>query len=515
VQLNAITANIRLRNAWEAMDLGFAMVQHWWKIIFLPWIILAVSISVIIYLLLPTEYFAFGILVFWWLKPLYDRLLLHIISHKLFNEEITTWQALKLVPHLIKQTGLLSALTFRRASFSRGFNLPIWQLEQLRGSRRSDRQATLHIGTHSQAVWLTIGMLILESALLFSVYALIILFLPPKMMDEVINNYFITLSEDNIAPWVDILEHAFYTLTVIILEPFYVAASFSLYLNRRTQLEAWDIEITFRNLASRLKANNKKIRDGHALAWLLIPFCGALLLFSAPERAQAEPIKEYLSDTRLAPEKSKDVISEIVKSDELSNEKIIKRWVEKDPQKKKKQEADNFGVLADILKPITKLISILFESLLWVALAIAVILLFIFRDRWLHLFQTGQQKLDDYQPPDVLLGMDIRPDSLPADIPGTAQQLWQQDKHREALSLLYRGALAQLVSHDEIPLTESHTEGDILRLSAQTLQEGRLSYLEKLTAQWRLIAYAHRTPETDDMHTLFNHWQSEFIGSTT
>jgi hypothetical protein len=33
-----------------------------------------------------------------------------------------------------------------------------------------------------------------------------------------------------------------YALVVLFLEPFYVAAGFAMYLNRRAQLEAWDVE---------------------------------------------------------------------------------------------------------------------------------------------------------------------------------------------------------------------------------------------------------------------------------
>jgi hypothetical protein len=33
---------------------------------------------------------------------------------------------------------------------------------------------------------------------------------------------------------------------VLFLEPFYVAGGFALYLNRRAELEAWDIEQEFR-----------------------------------------------------------------------------------------------------------------------------------------------------------------------------------------------------------------------------------------------------------------------------
>ena len=37
-----------------------------------------------------------------------------------------------------------------------------------------------------------------------------------------------------------------YALVVLFLEPFYVAAGFAMYLNRRAELEAWDIEQEFR-----------------------------------------------------------------------------------------------------------------------------------------------------------------------------------------------------------------------------------------------------------------------------
>ena len=37
-----------------------------------------------------------------------------------------------------------------------------------------------------------------------------------------------------------------YAGIVLLLEPFYVAAGFAMYLNRRVELEAWDIEQEFR-----------------------------------------------------------------------------------------------------------------------------------------------------------------------------------------------------------------------------------------------------------------------------
>ena len=41
-----------------------------------------------------------------------------------------------------------------------------------------------------------------------------------------------------------------YATVVFVLEPFYVAAGFAMYLNRRVELEAWDVEQEFRRAFS-------------------------------------------------------------------------------------------------------------------------------------------------------------------------------------------------------------------------------------------------------------------------
>jgi peptidoglycan/LPS O-acetylase OafA/YrhL len=63
----------------------------------------------------------------------------------------------------------------------------------------------------------------------------------------------------------------------VLIGPFYVGAGFGLYLNRRTQMEAWDVEIALRRLRERL------LPAASTLALLL---CLALPLASAPVHAQ-------------------------------------------------------------------------------------------------------------------------------------------------------------------------------------------------------------------------------------
>jgi hypothetical protein len=45
---------------------------------------------------------------------------------------------------------------------------------------------------------------------------------------------------------VGVISSVAYAAAVGMLEPFYVAAGFGLYINRRVELEAWDIEQEFR-----------------------------------------------------------------------------------------------------------------------------------------------------------------------------------------------------------------------------------------------------------------------------
>ncbi len=523
MKLDQITANIRMRNPWEAMDLGFALIRHSWRAIYLPWFIFLSILSALCFLIVPSDYKEFAILLVWWLKPLYDRFLLNILSHKLFNENLSTAEALESIPSLVKNTGLLSALTFRRPSFSRGFNLPIWQLERLTGKARSERQSTLLGSAHSHVIGLTIGMIFIELTIYFSLYAFIIFLLPETFQSTVVGLFFSDDLGEDVTTWLHILDHIIYTLAVFIIEPFFVAASFTLYINRRTQLEAWDIELVFRQIAQRLKNKTNAIVKSSRLLTLtalsttlpLIVFIGLSLGLPSPVYAEETPSdtpqEEYLSEQRLVSSDSTKVIAEIMQRRELNNEKTTHNWV-KIKEEKKKKKSDSWDIVK-FFKPFVSFISMVFESALWIALAIGLLILFITRKNWLPYLNLRKKETTDYEAPEVMFGMDIRPESLPDNIPEAARKLWNEHKHRDALSLLYRGALAQLVTKNQLALKASQTEGDILTLAKQALLPAQHSYLKHLTEQWKQIAYAHHLPEDSSVAVLFDNWDSDFSTS--
>lgn len=497
MKLDDITANIRLRSPWEAADLGFAMVQHNARWIFPAWSLLLFSFALILWVLTPEAYKHYIPIALWWFKPLYDRVLLHILSHQMFNQRLSTADIFSAIPRLVRHTGLLGGLTFRRFSISRGFNLPIWQLEQLRGKPRKERQDLLHLQAHSQAVWLTIACLHLEYVVIFSLYALIVILDPTDGSWDYILGAFTETFDADTRYWGSLLYLVLYTLTYWMVEPLYVAASFSLYLNRRTQLEAWDIELAFRNLGERL---NQLARTPLALLLVTVLVAGLPAFSPTLSWANDSAATESLSAERLPPEDSAAQIAEVMQREELAGMRTRMQWVMRDQDK---QESEDPGELAASLQLLFANVT---KIALWIAVIVLVVIAFVYRQQILALLKPSRRPPQQQPPPDILFGMDIRPESLPDDIAAACRRLWETGQHREALSLLYRGALMHLTRHDQVAVQDSHTEGDILRLASQHISHERLAWLSAVTHVWQDCAYAHRIPADAKVEPLFKGW---------
>jgi hypothetical protein len=116
---------------------------------------------------------------------------------------------------------------------------------------------------------------------------------------------------------------------------------------------------------------------------------------------------------------------------------------------------------------------------------------------------------EPYRAPPALFGMELAPETLPPDVAAAAAALAREGKLREALSLLYRGALSSLVHKRGVQLLASHTEAEVLSLSGPEVH----SYLAKLIDVWRLCAYAKREPPGGDVERLAQDYRVAFAGS--
>ena len=513
MKLSDLTVTMRPRNEWEAIDVGFALVQNNWHTIYWPFFLLLLLIYSILWLVTPIDYIWVASLIAWWLKPLYDRFILNILSHSLFGQQLTSAQAFSALPHLIRRTGLLSRLTFRRFSLSRSYNLPIWQLEGLRGEARKNRQQLLYLQGHDKAVWLTLGCAHFELITVFTIWGFIAALDPTGYIVDFFKDFIKGHTSLETNYWSALFNHISYGLSIWIIHPFYIAGGFGLYLNRRSQLEAWDLEIAFRKLGMRLRDTAKPI-----LSTVTPVMIAMLLLISAsfitkpvyaveieaPSNNEEKiPSPEPLSSERAPVKQAKEKMDEVMALPEFADKVTYWKLQPKDPDKKNQP---NTYKTPESLEAFSKLIAQGLKAAVYVAIVILLILGFIYREKIITLLNFTKKPKKSITQPDVLFGLDIRPESLPEDIASAARNLWEQGKAREALSLLYRATLMILTRHDSLDILNSHTEGDILSLARQYLSDTRVRYLNTLTQQWQTIAYAHRQPDQHHVQKLFQDW---------
>ncbi len=260
MQLDNIIIALRQRTPWEAMDLGVMVMRKMWPIIFLPW---AIMLGGVLAFSLFTEYKGltyFSSFFMWLIKPVYESMLLFIISRGIFKEYPSVSEVYSSAGQWLT-TGLKTSFYFWRLSPSRSFNMPVSLLEGLSGKQRKRRLDVLHRVKGSHASWLTIIGVHFEYVVALTLYVLFFYIAPDTAID------FLTSSMSaggNEELWL-VIGMCIYAITLFVLEPFYVAAGFMLYLNRRTELEGWDVELGFKNIAQRIETIHQPDFNGGEL----------------------------------------------------------------------------------------------------------------------------------------------------------------------------------------------------------------------------------------------------------
>jgi hypothetical protein len=451
-----------------------------------------------------------AVFIFWWLKPAYERLPLYILSKALFGETPTLKQALREWPRLLIPQ-LLASLTWRRLSFSRSFLLPVVQLEGLDGSARQQRLHVLLQRNAGAAQWLTLIGVHLETALWIGLMVLFYMLLPQQIETDWSWQSLI-LAADQDWRWLEHLTNAFYALVLVVWEPIYVACGFSLYLNRRTQLEAWDIELVFRRLRQRLNAS---------VLGLLLAVC--LVLTSVPPTWAAEPDDSpqapRLLNQPLTSQASRDSIKALLEQPPFKNKESVTRYrFGDDPAKP--ATAQKTGDAPQWLKTLLSwldgqhfnVLAKIIEVLLWAAV-IAALGWLIWRYReFLQAFVSRRPRLPAKPKralPQQAFGLDLNRDTLPDDIAASAEHLWQSQP-RAALGLLYRGLLSHLLHDFALTLKPADTELQVLAHVEQLQRPELLAFSRSLTTHWQNMAYGHRVPAAQLQQELCDGWRALF-----
>ncbi|TDU63119.1 uncharacterized protein DUF4129 [Prosthecobacter fusiformis] len=476
MRLEDLTVALRPRQPWEAVDLGCTLVRRDYGRILLLWMITVVPVWAVLAVLLWEHPLWFGSIV-WWLKPLYDRLPLYHLSRAAFGARPTLKETLRAWPGLWSRF-LLSALIFRRLSFIRSFALPVWMLEGQRGKAVGKRLTALATDGGSSGAMLTWVFVKLEIAVWLGLGVLVSTFGPASGLPEW-NEFFLNpeamMETSKSQFW---FSNLLYLGAVTMMEPFYVGGGFGLYLNSRIKIEGWDIELTFRRLAARLRP----------VMTAVILACGLLgaLVGNAQEGEPKEEVKTALEEILAKPEFKEHTRTQRV-------------WV---PEEVDLGDGPTIGAGAGYV------LGYLFYG---VVILVVAVLLFL-AVRWLvlnqHLFGFARRVKRVAEPagPRVVMGMDIASESLPDDITAAARAAWAAGRLREALSLLYRGALSRLVEQQRLPIRDSDTEDDCLMKVADLGDAPVTEFFRALTMIWVRAAYAGEEAREGEFENLCRTW---------
>ncbi len=475
------TAALRPRTGFEAVDLGFEMLRTWWRPVFGAWLWIVAPIAALLIVALRDHPIACTALL-WWLRPAFARVPLHVLARRLFGDPVRARDVAGALPALLR-SAVVRSLFLERLSPYRTVTLPVLLLEGLRAREAGARGAVLVRRDASAAIAMVVMGAFATFSLVLGGILAVQLFVPPEIGWDVFE-LFLPAAADRDADPGAVLLPILYLASTSLVEPALTAGGFAVYLNRRIDLEGWDLEIALRGIARRLAAE-PDARPAHAAAraWMLALGIGlALAGPAAPAHATAcDPAR---------PSTAGACAAEVLASEDFGSTREVRTFRLRSFETG--DSFEGFTWLAD-------LVAGLFEVGVWVALATGVIALLVALAR-----SAKRREPRPAAAPPVLRvgGLELDPESLPPDLLAAARAAWARGAPAEALSLLYRGTLVALHDRRALEVPASATEGECLRAVERALPAEPAGVFETLTRQWMATRYAARPPTTEHFTAL-------------
>lgn len=512
MKLEEVNAVLRPRRSWEAVDLGCALVKRHSRTIFGAWMLTVFPLFVLIAAALWSHPVWASLLIVF-LKPIADRIPLFVISRGMFGEAPTVRQVVRAFPGMLwRNAGVL--LFTNRLSLNRCFVMPVIELEASNRKTRKERISAL--GRLSDVAGsVSFFSSVIEMCMLISLVFFTIAFIPESMTEEMSWSCLEFQLSSSLGDLTPVLQFflVYQIIATTLVEPFYVGAGFGLYLNARSILEGWDVELSFRRIAKRLETERRgavtvatpvKSRGsgGRVFIGLLAVF---LVLSPQPSQAEEGDLDEVATVEEVSDGESsvndRKTAAEILEGPEFEV-KTSKVWVPADKVEDEPEESSTRSGIAGF----SDFLGFVFWCFIVAALGVIVYLIVnAMRGRRIVLPATAPEVrgkgITTYQ------GMNIAPQSLPYDIATAARNLWSEGRQTEALGLLYRGAISWMVHAASLAIEESFTEGDCQRLVNRSLPaSGEAGYFDRLTGNWVMAAYGLMPPSDEEFSRLCDAW---------
>jgi len=516
MQLDKFGAIAKKRGEWQAVDLGMTMARRWYGKLLLAWLLPVAPIFIALAAIDMSSAGAVSMLL-WWFKPIWEKPLLYIVSRELFGEEVRLKSVFLSFWSIIK-TDFWMSITLRRFTPSRSYTAPVSVLEGLAGAERSKRTNLLTRRFSGGATWSLIGCMHIELFLILGISAAVLLFMPQNVDMDWFDSY------EKHTVLYDFTYYAVWMVCAALVAPFYVCMGFALYIQRRIDLEAWDIEIQFK----RLKERRAKIKKKHHLTSLCLALAISLIGFGSVDNALAnetapnEPVQEQLA-LSAEQQTAHTQIAEIYEGEDFKNIEHQSgwRWITPEEQQEElfpewiinffefiARNGGFFEALGNVLQVSAGLVEVIF----WCCLAaIIIFVLYYFRDFIKHALSNLQATEEVFEEkPTMLFGLDVTEESLPDKICDTALAAWHEGKMREALSLLLRASIVELMQDHNCDFQDGYTESECAGVVRLTLDDKFDNCFSSLVKQWQLIAYAHAQDIDMPFEALVDSWRGVF-----
>ena len=492
MRLEALDIALRARTGWEAIELGSALARRHFGAVWKPWWLLGLPLwAAVNAACWALDALWLAPLLMWWLKPLFDRIPLFVLSRAAFGQVPNARQTLRAAFGGWGRAFLLAHLSWRRLSPVRALHLPVDLLEGSDAAAARERRRTLGGPAYGVAALLMLVFVHFEIALYFGLGALALVFVPEEHLQPALHGLWQAMQQQ--AGWLGLAGNAALWLATSVLEPFYVGAGFGLYLNRRTEIEGWDIEIALRRLRARLQG----AAGASALAVVLA--LGALPL---PARAQDAPAasatpREVFGDAYVddgSARKAADAglrraVEQAYADPRLSPKRTLSYWKSRKPPAPERRNE------VPVLRAIGEVFAVIAEFGLWILLGALALALLLSAPRWWPWLRDGVSGADEDTPAAPRTQALETAPPLPEDIVAAARRLWREGRARDALALMYRAAVEAMAARVQVVPVPGATEAECLRLARRLPEaEDRDAFAEAVRL-WQYAAYAQRLPE--------------------
>ncbi|KRG83744.1 MULTISPECIES: DUF4129 domain-containing protein [Stenotrophomonas] len=515
MRIDQLDVVLRARSQWEAMELGTALVRRHAAAIWTPWLLLTGPVFVLLNLGgWWLDAFWLPALLMWWLKPVFERIPLYVISRGAFGAVPGTAQTLRAQMHWGVRA-LPGYLLWRRLSPARALLMPVDLLEGGDAAQRRQRRRVLGGAAYGHATLLTLVCWHFEVMLQVAGIALVFMFVPLDSLPESLRVAVSLIGSDTPA-WVWLGFNLLAWAAMTLIGPFYSGAGFGLYLNRRTQLEAWDVEIAFRRLRARL---------AQAAPLVLVLVMGlAMLPLAAPVHAQdaataapaahdnhktggsqataAATPADVFGAAQVDTAGFRQAAARAYDDPQLGASHTVCRWERRNAEADKPQPREFPG--GQLFGAVAKLLALLSEAALWILVGALLLVLVLTARWWLPWLRgSGRRRRREAESEVTAHALQL-PDTLPPDILASARRLWHDGKPRHALALLYRASLDELAQRADIVLPPGSTEAQCLRAARRMPQEADRRLFAHMVRTWQYAAYAGRVPSDDAFQALLD-----------